>query len=78
MPLGFQVVQIQPSGNGLADEQGIEGRGPHTGVDIDYTAGAVYVDGQPLDEPYIAGKMRLPLGSAMQGTHWEVPEGSIL
>lgn len=46
-------------------------------VDIDYTAGAVYVDGQPLDEPYIAEEMYLPFGSSMQGTHWEVPEGSI-
>lgn len=46
-------------------------------VDIDYAAGAVYVDGQPLDEPYIAEEMHLPFGSTMQGTHWEVPKGSI-
>lgn len=46
-------------------------------VDIDYAAGAVYVDGQPLDEPYLPEDMYLPFGTAMQGTHWEVPEGSI-
>lgn len=46
-------------------------------VDIDYAAGTVYVDGQPLDEPYILEDMYLPYGPTMQGTHWEVPEGSI-
>ena len=46
-------------------------------VDIDYAAGKVYVDGQPLDEPYIPEEMYLPFGPTMQGTHWEVPEGSI-
>ena len=46
-------------------------------VDIDYTAGTVYVDGQPLDEPYIAEEMYLPFGPTMQEIHWEVPEGSV-
>lgn len=46
-------------------------------VDIDYSAGTVYVDGRPLDEPYIPEEMYLPFGPDMQGTHWEVPEGSI-
>ena len=46
-------------------------------VDIDYSAGTVYVDGQPLDEPYIAEEMYLPFSPAMQETHWEIPEGSI-
>lgn len=45
-------------------------------VDIDYVAGLVYVDGQPLDEPYLPEEMYLP-GPTMQQTHWEVPEGSI-
>ena len=45
-------------------------------VDIDYAAGAVFVDGQPLDEPYLPEEMYLP-GPTMQQTHWEVPEGSI-
>ena len=45
-------------------------------VDIDYAAGVVYVDGQPLDEPYLPEEMYL-LGPSMQGTHWEVPEGSV-
>jgi len=46
-------------------------------VDIDYAAGTVYVDGQPLDEPYIAEEMYMPFSMAMQGTHWEIPEGSV-
>lgn len=46
-------------------------------VDIDYAAGAVYVDGQLLDEPYIAEDMYMPYGPTMQATHWEVPEGSV-
>ena len=46
-------------------------------VDVDYSAGAVYVDGQPLDEPYLHEEMRRPGAPSMQQTHWEVPEGSI-
>ena len=46
-------------------------------VDIDYAAGTVYVDGKPLDEPYIPEEMYLPYSADMQKTHWEVPEGSI-
>ena len=46
-------------------------------VDIDYNAGAVYVDGQRLDEPYIKEEMYLPYSSTMLQTHWEGPEGSV-
>ncbi len=46
-------------------------------VDIDYTAGTVYVDGEALEEPYIRETMHLPFAPTMQQTHWEVPEGSI-
>ena len=46
-------------------------------VDIDYSTGTVYVDGQPLDEPYIKEEMYLPGNPLMSGTHWEIPEGSI-
>ena len=46
-------------------------------VDIDYFTGTVYVDGKPLDEPYIPEEMYLPYSADMQNTHWEVPEGSI-
>jgi len=46
-------------------------------VDIDYYTGTVYVDGQPLDEPYILEEMFLPYASTMQQTHWEIPEGSV-
>lgn len=46
-------------------------------VDIDYAAGVVYVDGEPLDEPYIKEEMYLPMDPYMQQTHFEVPEGSV-
>jgi len=46
-------------------------------VDIDYASGTVYVDGQPLDEPYLPEEMYMPYYPSMQQTHWEVPEGSI-
>lgn len=46
-------------------------------VDIDYGTGTVYVDGQPLDEPYIREEMYFPGDFNMYETHWEVPEGSI-
>lgn len=45
-------------------------------VDIDYDSDVVWVDGQPLDEPYINEQdMRLP--SADSITHMEVPEGCV-
>ena len=46
-------------------------------VDIDYVNSVVYVDGQPLDEPYILEEMYLPFSGHMQQTHWVVPEGSV-
>ena len=46
-------------------------------VDIDYGAGQVYVDGQPLDEPYIKDEMYNTGDPYMQQTHWEVPEGEV-
>ena len=49
-------------------------------VDLDYTTGTVYVDGTPLDEPYIKEDMYRPdpyLRPEMQTLHWEIPEGSI-
>ena len=46
-------------------------------VDIDYRSGTVYVDGIPLDEPYIKEDMLIPYDPQMQDTHWEIPEGSI-
>lgn len=45
-------------------------------VDIDYATSTVYVDGEPLDEPYIWEPMIDRLGPQGQ-THIEVPEGSI-
>lgn len=46
-------------------------------VDIDYTTGSVYVDGQLVEEPYIKEPMFLPGRADMQQTHFEIPEGSV-
>lgn len=46
-------------------------------VDIDYSTSTVYVDGVPLNEPYIKEPMKLPLDPYMQRTHWEIPEGCV-
>ena len=46
-------------------------------VDIDYSTGTVYVDGEPLDEPYIKEEMYLPANPMMYNTHWDIPEGAI-
>ena len=45
-------------------------------VDIDYDEGIVYVDGEPLDEPYIKEQMRVP-GFGEGINHVTVPEGCI-
>ena len=45
-------------------------------VDIDYNTSTVYVDGKPLDEPYLWEPMMDIYGSR-GSTHIEVPEGSI-
>lgn len=46
-------------------------------VDIDYSTGTVYVDGEALDEPYIKEEMYLPANPMMYTTHWEIPEESV-
>ena len=46
-------------------------------VDIDYTSGTVYVDGSPLDEPYIKETMYFPASYTMSQTHWDVPQGQL-
>ena len=46
-------------------------------VDIDYASGTVYVDGSPLDEPYIKETMYFPASYTMSQTHWDVPEGQL-
>lgn len=45
-------------------------------VDIDYATSTVYVDGEPLDEPYIWEAM-VDIYGDRGSTHIEVPEGSI-
>lgn len=45
-------------------------------VDIDYAAGRVYVDGQPLEEDYIKEQMQIPsYGEGLN--HVTVPEGCL-
>ena len=46
-------------------------------VSIDYAAGTVTVDGQVLDEPYIAEVMTLPPDPYENITEVTVPEGSV-
>ena len=46
-------------------------------VDIDYASGTVYVDGSPLDEPYIKETMYFPASYTMSQTHWDVPQGQL-
>lgn len=45
-------------------------------VDIDYATSTVYVDGEPLDEPYLWEPM-VDIYGSRGSTHIEVPEGSI-
>ena len=45
-------------------------------VDVDYTTGTVYVDGEALDEPYIKEAMRVPyFGEGIN--HVTIPEGCV-
>ena len=37
----------------------------------------VYVDGSPLDEPYIKETMYFPASYTMSQTHWDVPQGQL-
>lgn len=46
-------------------------------VDIDYDNSVVYLNGQPLDEPYLGEPMYWPGNPYMQRTHFEIPEGSV-
>ena len=46
-------------------------------VEIDYNTSTVYVDGQPLEEPYLGEPMVHPTDPALQETRWTVPEDSV-
>lgn len=46
-------------------------------VSIDYETSTVYVDGQPLDEPYVRERMEFRFGPYSGQTPFVVPEGSV-
>ena len=46
-------------------------------VSIDYETSTVYVDGQPLDEPYVREKMEFRFGPYSGQTPFVIPEGSV-
>ena len=46
-------------------------------VHIDYDSSTVYVDGEPVDDSYLGEPMVQPGSSTMQGTDWDIPEGSV-
>ena len=46
-------------------------------VEIDYRTSTLYVDGQPVNEPYLEAAMVHPTDPALQETSWTVPEGSV-
>ena len=46
-------------------------------VEVNYNTSTVYVDGQPLEEPYINEVMFDPAGPYTSQTFWEIPEGSV-
>lgn len=46
-------------------------------VSIDYETSTVYVDGQPLDEPYVRERMEWRFGPYSGQTPFVVPEGSV-
>ena len=46
-------------------------------VHIDYDTSTVYVDGEPVDDSYLGEPMVQPGSSTMQGTDWDIPEGSV-
>ncbi len=46
-------------------------------VDVDYATSTVYVDGEPLDEPYVLEPSGWFIQPGMEETHVEVPEGSV-
>lgn len=46
-------------------------------VEIDYRTSTLYVDGQPVNEPYLEEAMVHPTDPALQETSWTVPEGSV-
>lgn len=46
-------------------------------VRVDYNTSTVYVDGEPIDEPYLGEPMYVPGSAYEQQTYWEVPAGSV-
>ncbi len=46
-------------------------------IDIDYDAGAVYVNGERVEEPYILSRMKKPLNASLLRLPLTVPEGCV-
>jgi len=83
--LGYQpqrgdIVVLNKTSTDLLDQRAIVKRVIALGgdtLDIDYDRDIVFLNGQPLDEPYLLEQMDWPGNPYMQNTHFEVPEGSI-
>ncbi len=74
---GDVVVLTKPFGNTTEPiVKRIIATGGQT-VDIDYSQGLVYVDGEVLPEPYLGEMMLEPGSSYLNITHCEVPQGSV-
>lgn len=46
-------------------------------VEIDYRTSTLYVDGQPVEEPYLGEAMVHPTDPALQQTCWTIPQGEV-
>jgi len=75
---GDVVTFDNPDGSGTTLIKRVIATGGQT---VDLVDGVVYVDGEPLDEPYTLGKASDPLPYSLSGTEisypYTVPEGSV-
>jgi len=75
---GDVVTFDNPDGSGSTLIKRVIATGGQT---VDLVGGVVYVDGEPLDEPYTLGKASDPLPYSLSGSEisypYTVPEGSV-
>lgn len=79
-PQRGDIVVLNKTSTDFLDQRAIVKRVIALGgdtVDIDYDSGVLYLNGQPLDEPYLGEPMHWPSDPYMQQTHFDVPEGSV-